>query len=100
LGGKETTRARMTGGRRRWWNRAHLGGDGDDATGRGVTGGGEAKTSLERGTVRLAASSLAKLRKRALGLGCGVWWLLGFEGARELINEGGSPTEELRGMVG
>jgi hypothetical protein len=29
-----------------------------------------------------------------------VWWVLGFKGAGELADEGGSTTEEFRGMVG
>jgi hypothetical protein len=46
--------------------------------------------------VRLTAASLTKVRKRALGLGCGVRWVLGLEGAGELVDEGGSPAGELR----
>jgi hypothetical protein len=42
-------------------------GDGDDAAGRVVAGGGESRTSPETGTTRLAATSPAEARKRALG---------------------------------
>jgi hypothetical protein len=46
--------------------------------GRGVSGGGEAETSPETGTVRLAARSPAEVRSRNLGWGAVVAevWLL------------------------
>jgi hypothetical protein len=42
----------------------HLAGDGEDAAGHGIPGGGEAKTSPETTTPRLAASSPAEVRPR------------------------------------
>jgi hypothetical protein len=43
----------------------------EDAAGHGVPGGGEAKTSPETGTARLAATLPAEVRLKNLGWGCG-----------------------------
>jgi hypothetical protein len=47
-------------------------GDGDDAAGRGVAGGGQARTSPETGTVRLATASPPLESKKILRKGVQV----------------------------
>jgi hypothetical protein len=42
--------------------------DGDDAAGRSVAGGGESRTSLEAGAVRLVTPSPAEPGKKTIGL--------------------------------
>jgi hypothetical protein len=68
-------------------------GDGDDAAGRVVAGGGEAMTSPETGTTRLAATSPAEARKRALG---GRVQVLGFRRCKRSL-EGRSAGRNLAG---
>jgi hypothetical protein len=64
---------KCNGRSRRRWRRCGwaLTGDGEDVVGRGISGGGEAETSPETGTVRLAARLPSEVRSRNLGLGCG-----------------------------
>jgi hypothetical protein len=68
-------------------------GDGDDAAGRVVAGGGEVRTSSETGTTRLAATSPVEARKRALG---GRVLFLGFRRCTRSL-EGRSAGRNLAG---
>jgi hypothetical protein len=70
-----------------------LPGDGDDAAGRVVAGEGEARTSPETGTTRLAATLPAEARKRALG---GWVQVLGFQRCTRSL-EGTSAGRNLAG---
>jgi hypothetical protein len=83
----------------------------EDAAGRGVLGGGEAETSPETGTARLAATSSVEVRSKnivwgfgTLEWGCGgcwsavvarVWWL---PGLGKIVGVRWSP--ELRKIAG